>query len=234
MKAARDSHGFLALVASPIGNLEDITFRAINVLKEADLIAAEDTRRAKKLVAHYDIHCRLTSYNKDNEHWKTAGLLDKVISGENIAFLVDSGTPCISDPGYLLVRDAIARGLTPLIVPGVSALTFSIAASGLPASQFCFAGFLPKRKVKRRRALKELALQDMTFVLFESPHRLNQLLLEISEEVNPETRVVVIREATKSYEEHIRGSVKELLSEYGQKTWRGECTVVVSTKRCPS
>ena len=224
-----NNHGFLALVASPIGNLEDITFRAIHILKQADLIAAEDTRRAKKLLGHYDILCPLMSYNKDNEHRKTSSLLKKVISGKNVAILVDSGTPCISDPGYLLVREGILQGIRPLVIPGVSALTYSIVASGLPVSTFSFSGFLPKRKGKRRVVLKELAQHNTTFFLFESPYRLNQLFLEIIEEIGPETFIVVIREATKTFEELIRGSAKVLLEKYGERKWKGECTVAITT-----
>ena len=231
MKSGDYNFGFIALIATPIGNLEDITLRAIKVLKQVDLIAAEDTRRAKKLLFHYEIPCPLTSYNKDNEHWKTAHLLREVKSGKNIGFLVDSGTPCISDPGYLLVQKALAEGITPLIIPGVSALTYSIVACGLPVAKFAFAGFLSKRKMKRRTGLKELAQHNETFFIFESPHRMNQLLHEIFEELGPKTFLVVIREATKSFEEQIRGSAEELLEIYGQRKWKGECTIAITTKK---
>lgn len=231
MTVRNRDYGILALVASPIGNLEDITFRAIRVLGEADLIAAEDTRRAKKLLVNFDISCPLTSYNKDNEHWKTASLLNKVKRGKKIAFLVDAGTPSISDPGYLIVREAILQGIEPLIIPGVSALTYSIVASGFPVSQFCFTGFLPKKKAKRRLLLKELACHNDTFFLFESPRRINQLVLEIAEEIGPETPIVLIREATKSFEEHLRGSAGEFLEKYCEKAWKGECTIAVTTKK---
>ena len=231
MTTSNRKHGFLALVATPIGNLEDTTLRAIRILRTADLVAAEDTRRAKKLLLHYNITCPLTSYNKDNEHWKTVHLLNKVKLGENIAALTDSGTPSISDPGYLLVREAILQEISPLIIPGVSALTYSVVACGLPVSQFCFSGFLPKGKQKRRSQLKKLACHNDTFFLFESPKRVNQLLLEIVEEIGPETSVILIREATKSFEEHLRGSATELLNEHGERIWKGEFTVAISTKR---
>ena len=234
MTLNNEKQGFLAFVATPIGNLEDITLRALRTLRESDLIAAEDTRRTKKLLSHYNITCPLTTYNKDNEHWKTVHLLNQLKTGKNIAFLVDAGTPCISDPGYLLMREAISQAIEPLIVPGVSALTYSIVASGLPVSEFCFAGFLPKRKAKRRSLLKELASHQGTLFLFESPRRVNQLVQEIAEEIGGETSIVVIREATKSFEEHVRGSADEFLEKYGDRKWKGECTIAVSTKKLGS
>ena len=231
MTGKNNKQGFLAFVATPIGNLEDITLRALRVLRESDLIAAEDTRRAKKLLSHYDITCSLTTYNKDNEHWKAIHVLNQLKEGKNIAFLVDAGTPCISDPGYLLMREAISQELEPLIIPGVSALTYSIVASGLPVSQFCFVGFLPKKKGKRRSLLKELACQNNTFFLFESPRRINQLVQEIAEEIGAETSIVLIREATKTFEEHVRCPAQEFLEKYAEKQWKGECTVAITTKK---
>jgi 16S rRNA (cytidine1402-2'-O)-methyltransferase len=223
--------GLLIIVSTPIGNLEDITFRAVKTLQAADLIAAEDTRRARILLSHYNISCRVTSYHKDNESRKTAGLLKQIKQGRKIALLVDAGTPCLSDPGYLLVRDAIAQGLEPLIIPGASALTYAAAACGFPVSSFYFAGYLPKKKLKRRKRLAEISLHADTFFLFESPYRICQLLGEIAEEIGPDTRVVLIREATKVYEEHIRGSAKELLERFTEIKWKGEFTVAVTIVR---
>ena len=223
--------GKLSIVATPIGNLEDMTFRAVRVLGEADLIAAEDTRRAQILLKHYQITSRLTSYHMHNEARKTAQLIEQVKQGRKVALLADAGTPCLSDPGYLLVREAVAAGLEPEIIPGVSALTYAVAACGFPVSDFHFAGFLPRQSGKRRRMLRELAEKGSTFFLYESPYRVNKLLVEITEEIGPETRVALLREATKRYEEHIRGTAQELRDRFSEQKWKGEITVAVTTAR---
>lgn len=225
--ASVDDSGSLAIVASPIGNLEDMTFRAVRVLGEADLIAAEDTRRARKLLDHYDIGGRVTSYHAHNEHRKTKGLLDQVAAGKKVAVLSDAGTPAISDPGFLIVRAALRQGIDPVIIPGVSALTFAVVACGFPVNEFCFAGFLPQKSGKRRAVLARLAAQGQTFFLFESPHRIGRLLREIVENVGAQAQVALIREATKLYEERLRGSAAELLAAFGEKKWKGELTIAV-------
>lgn len=221
--------GWLAFVATPIGNLEDMTFRAVRVLGEADLIAAEDTRRARTLLTHYQIQRPVTSYHQHNEHQKTAYLLQLVRQGQKVALLTDAGTPCLSDPGYLLVRDAVAAGIEPVVIPGVSALTHAVVAAGLPVTTFTFAGFLPVKSGRRRTTLKQLAAGSPTFFLYESPHRIGKLLLEISEELGQNVPVVLIREATKLYEERLRGTAAELLAAYGDRAWKGEFTVVVGS-----
>ena len=223
--------GKLAIVSTPIGNLGDITYRAVEILKDADYVAAEDTRRAGILLAHFEIKKSITSYHKDNEHGKTSKLIQDVFNGKKVAMVVDAGTPSISDPGFLLVRRAIREGIEPEIIPGVSALTFCVVSCGFPVTQFSFAGFLPSKKLKRRKVLKQLAENNETLFLFESPKRLSQLLLEIKEELGPEARVAIVREATKRYEETIRGSAEDLLQTFKERDWKGEITVAITLKQ---
>jgi 16S rRNA (cytidine1402-2'-O)-methyltransferase len=222
--------GSLALVATPIGNLEDMTFRAVRVLSEADLIAAEDTRRARVLCDHYGVHTALTSYHAHNEHGKTSWLLDQVEAGKRVAVLSDAGTPVISDPGYLLVREALARDIEPLVIPGVSALTFAVVAAGLPAHEFHFVGFLPVKSGRRRSALESFRDRPATYFVYEGPHRVGRLLDEIGEVLGAETRVAVIREATKVYEECLRGPVADIIRTQGEKRWRGEFVIGIDSR----
>jgi 16S rRNA (cytidine1402-2'-O)-methyltransferase len=219
--------GKLTILATPIGNLEDLTFRAVRMMGEADLIAAEDTRHAKKLLNHYEITTAVTSYHMHNESRKTESLLNYVRNGSRIVMLTDAGTPCLSDPGYILVKKAIEAGIEPEIIPGPSALTYAVSACALPVSDFHFVGFLPNKGAKRRRILRTYAHHSRTLFLYESPHRISKLLLEISEEIGEDTTVVLIREATKRFEEHIRGTAKELLEEHGERKWKGEFTVAI-------
>lgn len=220
-----ENHGFLALVSTPIGNLKDITLRALEILKEADFIAAEDTRRAKILLTHYGIKKQIISYHAFNEHQYTSDLLKKVQEGHNIAVLSDAGTPGISDPGFLLVREAVKIGIEPLIIPGVSSLTFAAIASGLPLERFAFYGFLPVKEGRRKNILMKIAEEDKTVFVFESPYRINKLLNEISELIGPQTGIALIREATKFYEEILRGTVSEILESTKERKWKGECVV---------
>lgn len=225
MQSRTSEAGWLALVTSPIGNLEDMTFRAVRMLAEADCIAAEDTRRAAKLCAHFDIQTPRTAYHAHNEHRRTEALLDRVEHGEKIAILSDAGTPAVSDPGFLIVRDALKRGIEPLVIPGVSALTFAVVAAGLPVDTFHFAGFLPRKSGKRETALAGMRDIGGTWFLFESPHRIARLLDEIVRVVGESTRLAIIREATKRYEECIRGLAGELLEKHCDTTFRGEFVV---------
>ena len=220
--------GKLLLISTPIGNLDDLTFRALKELKNASLIAAEDTRRARKLLNHFDIQCPVIAYHMHNEKSKTSSLLERVNNGETVAVISDAGTPCLSDPGYILVKSAVECGIEPEIIPGVSALTYAVAACGFPVTDFHFGGFLPQKSGKRRSTLKRLVENSKTLFIYESPFRINKLLLEISEEVGPATRVVLIREATKMYEEHIRGNAADLLETYKDKKWKGEFTVAIT------
>jgi len=227
---APQTGGWLALVSTPIGNLEDITLRALRVLREADLIAAEDTRRARRLCQRYDIDTPLTSYHAHNEHRRTAALLDQVQAGKRIAVLSDAGTPVISDPGFLIVREALRRGIEPMIVPGVSALTWAVVAAGLPMDRFCFLGFLPSKGERRRKRLLEMREHPGAYILFESPHRMSRLLQEMREVLGGDVRVAVCREATKLHEECIRGNLDAVFEQHGNRTWKGEITVVVCTR----
>ena len=222
--------GQLFLLSTPIGNLEDITFRAVRILKEADLVAAEDTRRAVKLLNHFEIKVPLTSYHMHNERAKTDKLLDRVNAGEKVVVLSDAGTPAIADPGFYIVREAVERGIEPTVIPGVSAVTFAAVASGLPVDEFIFAGFLPVKKGKRQKTLERLRESNMTCFLFESPYKINKLLGEIAEHLGADTQVSLVREATKIYEEVIRGNAGELSQKYKDKNWKGELVVAIDMK----
>lgn len=224
---ATDSGGSLSIVATPIGNLEDITLRALRVMKEADTILAEDTRRTRILCTKFNISKRLESYHIFNEHGRTPELIRRIKSGEKIVLVSDAGMPCIADPGFLLVRDAVEAGIEPVIVPGASALIFSIAASALPSDRFAFHGFLPVKSGRRSARLSEIAASKMTAVVFESPYRLSKLLKEIPEYFGKETPVVVVREATKVHQEILRGSAADLAKNHASRSWKGECVVII-------
>ena len=219
--------GKLFIVSTPIGNLEDITLRALNTLKSVDLIAAEDTRHTRQLLAHFDIHSRLESCHAFNEHNKVASLIEYVKSGHSVALVSDAGTPSVADPGFLLVRSALERGLEPVVVPGVSAVTFSVTASGLPVDTFTFRNFAPVKPGKKGKFLESILADTRTSFFFESPFRIGRTLKEIAA-VSPEARVAVIREATKLHEEIIRGTAAELAAI--DRQWKGEIVVGV----CPS
>ena len=222
--------GALYLISTPIGNLEDMTFRAVNTLKECDVIFAEDTRRTKVLLARYEISKRLESYHSFNEHGRTPELLARVRSGEKIGLVTDAGTPCVADPGFLLVREAVKAGIEPQIIPGVSSLTFSIAASGLPSDKFSFYGFLPVKSGRRSARIAEIAAENKSVVIFESPYRLTKLIRELHDTVGADAHAAIIREATKLHEEILRGTLAELMKKCASRSWKGECVVVLSRK----
>lgn len=217
----------LFLVATPIGNLEDITLRALRVLREADVIYAEDTRRTRILLDKYQISKHLESYHIFNEHGRTPELLSRVLRGEKVVLVSDAGMPCIADPGFLLVRSAVEAGISPVVIPGVSALTFSVAASGLPSDSFTFCGFLPVKSGRRNSALRRIAEEGRTAVIFESPFRIGKLLGEIRQLMGPDTTVAVVREATKVHEEVLRGTVADVLDKTSGRSWKGEIVLVV-------
>lgn len=223
----QDTTGWLAMVATPIGNLGDMTLRGLETLREATLVAAEDTRRARGLLAHYEISVRLCSYHAHNEHHRTQRLLDDVEAGERIALLTDAGTPSISDPGFLLVRAAVERGIEPRVIPGVSAMCFAATACGFPVTHFSFGGFLPPKGQKRRTKLEQMATGVPTLILYESPHRTSRLLADIAETLGEDTQVAIIREATKKHEETIRGEAGELARAFADRTWKGEVTMAI-------
>jgi 16S rRNA (cytidine1402-2'-O)-methyltransferase len=219
--------GTLYIVATPIGNLEDITYRAVRILGEVDLIAAEDTRHSRKLLSHFGIVKPLTSYFDHNQEFKGNYILEKLAAGVNVALISDAGTPCISDPGYQLVRDAVAAGVKVVPVPGPSAAVTALSASGLPTSEFTFAGFLPNRQGKRQQRLAALKGEQRVLIFYESPNRLAASLSDMGE-ILGEREAVVARELTKIYEEFVRGSLSCLAAQFGEAKVRGEVVVLVA------
>jgi len=222
------SAGTLYVVATPIGNLEDITLRALRVLREVDLVACEDTRRTGQLLKAHGITARTTSFFEHNERWKGDRLLDELRSGRNIALVSDAGTPGISDPGFRLVRDARSEGLPVVPVPGPSAATAALSVSGLPTDRFLFVGFLPPRRGARRRAIEALRTRSETLVLYESPVRLPETLADLAEALGDRS-AFLCREATKIHEEYLRTSLKDLAREASERdALRGELVVVIA------
>jgi 16S rRNA (cytidine1402-2'-O)-methyltransferase len=218
--------GTLYIVATPIGNLEDITLRALRVLREADLIAAEDTRHTQILLNHHGIRTPLTSYHEHNEKTKARQLVQRLERGENIALVSDAGTPGVSDPGFRLVTEAIAAGIRVAPVPGASAVIAAVSASGLPTDRFIFEGFLPARKKERRERLQDLRDETRTLVFYEAPHRLRESLGDISE-VLGDRQIVLAREVSKVHEEFMRGRVSEVIRELPQRQIVGEITLLI-------
>lgn len=218
--------GQLFIVPTPIGNLEDITLRAINTLKSADLILAEDTRTSSFLLKHLQIEKPLKSYHQHNEHKILEELVSSLNSGKNIALISDAGTPGISDPGFLLIREAIAHNITIISLPGATAFVPALVNSGLPCNEFSFYGFLPQKKGRQTR-LKLLAQEEKTFIVYESPFRLVKLLQELKEHLGPDRKAAVSRELTKLFEETKRGTLEELITFYSSKPVKGEIVVVV-------
>lgn len=217
----------LYIVATPIGNLEDMTYRAVRILGEVDLIAAEDTRHSLKLLNHFGISKPMTSYFDHNQQLKGERILNTLRQGKSVALISDAGTPCVSDPGYQLVRDAVAENIKVIPIPGACAAVTALSASALPTDTFTFAGFPPSRQGKRRAFLTEMANLPGTLVLYEAPHRLGETLLDIREMLG-ERKVIVAREMTKIYEELVRGSVSEVIECVSQGKVRGEVVILVA------
>ena len=222
--------GTLYLVATPIGNLEDITLRALRVLRECDLVAAEDTRRTGQLLKHFGVSKPLLSYFQFNEARRTHQLLERLRSGATVALVTDAGSPGISDPGERVVRAVLAAGLRVEPVPGPCALIAALTASGLPTDEFHFVGFLPHKSGRRRKRLEALGQVPGTLVLYESPHRLEKLLQELAE-LYPERPLVLARELTKKFEEFLRGTASELLAQRRGRSWKGEFVVLMEGAR---
>ena len=216
----------LYLVPTPIGNLEDITLRAIRILKEVDIILAEDTRKTSILLKHFSIEKTVWAHHKFNEHKTLPSLVEKIKSGENIALVSDAGTPGISDPGFLIVRACIEEGLEVESLPGATALIPALVNSGLPNDRFTFEGFLPQKKGRQKR-LKELAEEQKTMVFYESPYRLLKTLAQFAETFGADRKASVSRELTKIHEENIRGTLKELIEYYTKSTIKGEIVIIV-------
>lgn len=219
--------GVLYIVATPIGNLEDITFRAVRTLKEADLIAAEDTRHSRKLLSHFGIETPMTSYYDHNQSLKGERILNALRDGRQVALISDAGTPCISDPGYQLVRDALAEGIKVVPIPGPSAAVAALSSAGLPTDSFTFAGFPPNKEGKRRSFLTSLAQLPGTLVLYEAPHRLAATLADISLLLG-ERQVVVARELTKLHEEFLHGTAGSVIEQVLDGRERGEVVILLA------
>ena len=216
--------GTLYLVATPIGNLEDITFRAIRILKEVDLIAAEDTRQTLKLLNHYEINKPLISYHRYNEEVKQEVLIQKLKEGQNIALVSDAGTPVISDPGEVIVKEALKENIKVIPIPGACALINALIASGLDTKEFSFYGFLSLNKKLRKEKLQEIKKENKTIILYEAPHKLTSTLKDLSE-ILEDRKIVVARELTKIHEEFLRGTASEILENYPEP--KGEHIILI-------
>ncbi|MDO9552753.1 16S rRNA (cytidine(1402)-2'-O)-methyltransferase [Rhodonellum sp.] len=219
----------LYLVPTPIGNLKDITLRAIEILKSVDVILAEDTRTTGKLLKHYEIHRPLQSYHVFNEHKTVERLLERLNNGEQMALVSDAGTPGVSDPGFLLVRAAKEAGLEVNCLPGATAFVPALVNSGLPTDRFTFEGFLPHKKGRKTR-IENLLEENRTMIFYESPHRLAKTLLQFSEAFGPDRMASVSREMTKIYEENVRGTLQELIAYYEIHPIKGEIVIVLAGK----
>lgn len=217
----------LFLVPTPVGNLEDITFRAVRTLKEVSLILCEDTRTSLPLLNHYDIHTPLQSHHLFNEHETVKSVINRLKSGENIALITDAGTPGISDPGFLLVRECIKEDIEVECLPGATAFVPALIDSGFACEKFCFEGFLPHKKGRQSR-LQELKDEKRTIIFYESPFRVGKLLTELQETFGDERKVCVCREISKKFEQHIRGTLKDMATQYKDKEFKGEIVVILS------
>ena len=219
--------GILYIVPTPVGNLNDMTFRAVQVLKDADLILAEDTRTSSVLLHHYDIHGKLQSHHKFNEHQTAEMIKERILGGLNVALISDAGTPGISDPGFLLARTCAAEGIEVQTLPGATACIPAIVSSGLPCDRFCFEGFLPVKK-GRQTLLMALAEESRTMIFYESPYRLVKTLDQFIEHFGPERECSVAREISKIHEEHRRGTLAEVSAWYKEHEPKGEIVIVVA------
>ena len=222
--------GKLFIVPTPIGNLRDMTLRAIDILKEVDLILAEDTRTSGRLLQHYEIDTPMMSHHMHNEHKKVGHLTDRLRSGETMALITDAGTPAISDPGFLLVRSCIENEIEVECLPGATAFVPALVNSGFPTDRFVFEGFLPPKKGRQTR-LKQLSVDGRTLVLYESPHRLLKTLNQLGEYFGPDRPISVSREISKMHEETLRGTIDELIGYFENKTPKGELVLVIAGKK---
>ena len=216
----------LYIVPTPIGNLEDITLRAINVLREVDFILAEDTRTTSHLLRHLGIEKPMHSHHKFNEHATVGRVAEAIAQGKNVALVSDAGTPGISDPGFLLVRRCVEEGIDVVTLPGATALIPAVVQSGFPCDRFCFEGFLPQKKGRMKR-LEELSTETRTLVLYESPYRVVKCLEQLAETFGAERRVAVVREITKKFEESVRGTIAEVVDHFRENEPKGEFVIVV-------
>ncbi len=219
--------GTLYVCGTPIGNLGDMTYRCVQTLKSADIIAAEDTRNTLRLLNHFDIHTRMCAYHDHNKDEKTGQLVGELLAGKDVALVCDAGMPGISDPGEELVKEAIAAGIAVRVVPGPSASVSALVTSGLPTGRFAFEGFLPKKKKTRKEALKRISEESGTIILYEAPHHLKKTLEELSGALGKDRRIALMRELTKLHEEGIRTTIGGALSYYDDHDPRGEYVLVI-------
>ncbi|MDR0427096.1 MAG: 16S rRNA (cytidine(1402)-2'-O)-methyltransferase [Dysgonamonadaceae bacterium] len=219
----------LYIVPTPVGNLEDMTFRAVRILKEVDLILAEDTRITRFLLKHFEIQSRMQSHHKFNEHQTVDLIVSRIKAGENIALVSDAGTPGISDPGFLLIRECIKNGLKIECLPGATAFVPALVMSGLPTDRFCFEGFLPQKK-GRQTKMEELAQESRTMIIYESPFRILKTLTQMAEYFGEDRLISVSREISKVHEETLRGTLKEMISHFSVNEPRGEFVLIIEGK----
>lgn len=221
--------GKLFVVPTPVGNLEDITFRAVRVLKEADLILAEDTRTSSVLLKHYDIHNELMSHHKFNEHQTLHLIVRRILDGSNVALISDAGTPAISDPGFLLVRECVRNGIEVITLPGPTAFVPAVVSSALPNDRFCFEGFLPQKKGRNTR-LQQLRDEQRTMIFFESPYRVRKTIEQFANIFGSQRQAATCREISKIHEQCVRGTLAELADYYAANEPKGEFVIVVQGK----
>lgn len=229
MAERNTEQGMLYVVPTPVGNMEDITLRAIHVLKEADLILAEDTRTSSVLLHHYEIKNQLISHHKFNEHQTSQHIVERILGGDTVALISDAGTPGISDPGFLLVRECVRAGIEVQTLPGPTAFVPALVSSGLPCDKFCFEGFLPQKKGRQKR-LQELKEEERTIVFYESPYRIVKTLQQFVEVFGEERHVSVCREISKVHEQSVRGTLAEVLAHFTEHEPKGEFVIVLGAK----
>ena len=219
--------GILYVVPTPVGNMEDMTFRAVRILKEVDLVLAEDTRTSGILLKHYEIKNQLMSHHKFNEHGTSAGIVQRLLAGENVALISDAGTPGISDPGFFLVREAVRAGVEVQCLPGATAFVPALVSSGLPCDRFAFEGFLPQKK-GRQTKLESLREEQRTMIFYESPYRLVKTLQQFAEVYGGDRQVSVCREISKVHEESVRGTLEEVIAHFKEHEPKGEIVIVLA------
>jgi len=226
-KSKEPQSGFLYVVGTPIGNLEDLSSRALNILKNVSLIACEDTRQTKKIMKRFEFSNNLVSFNQHNSFDKIPRIINALNAGKSLALVSDAGMPSICDPGEDLILEATSRGIEIICIPGPCAAITALVASGFPSSKFTFEGFLPKKKSEREKILLEISKNDKTTILFESPHRLKQLLFELKKTLGVEREIKISRELTKKFEEHIGNNIQDVIQHFEGKEVKGEITVVI-------
>ncbi len=216
----------LYIVPTPIGNMEDITLRAIETLKNSNIILAEDTRHAQKLLKHHNISAKVNSYHLNNEHKRVDEYVQMIINGNKVSLITDAGTPCISDPGFLLIREAIKNNILITCLPGPTAFVPALVMSGLPSDSFIFEGFLPRKK-GRKSKLYEISQNTKTTILYESPFRIIKTLSDLEETIGSDRKIAIVKEISKIYEEVFRGTIQEVILEYNERTIKGEYVICI-------